>query len=249
MPFLKNFYSKYGIQEQYKHWLTAKFKLTKARIFMGGIAGSMPICKIEASIYAAEFLQDKINLELPDISQVLSGDGVYYSFCIYPTHKVKPFKICFRCQARNIEPGKGWFFCRAETYTLCQTCGLVEMARREDPKLCPPFKQYLYFKFPIGGNDFDDKLQVLPQEDFNASVRDKSHAVTCASCRLNKFVGIRFKCAVCSNVDVCEKCMVRMVKNGGTDPVAQEVYSILKGVGCCGVKDHVFLAVYLNNTF
>ena len=249
LPILSSFYTKYGIRGQYKHWLTAKFKLNKARVFLGGVAGSMPIGKVEVSIHVAEFLAALLKAELPDMSQMLSGEGIYFCYSVYPTHQVKPFKICFKCARRSLENGKGWFFCRTDTYQLCQDCGLVEFVKRDNPKVCPPYHNYLYLKVPLGGNVFDNKLQILSQEDFNPGIRERNHSVKCTSCQNENFPGIRFKCAVCQNCEVCERCMGRMVKNGGTEATAEEVYASLKTAGCLGIKDHIFLAIYLNNTF
>lgn len=252
LPYISGFYQKYEIKGQYTHWLKASFKLTKSRIFFGGITGSMPIGKVEISIKIASFMEQKFKEEVPEFLSKMSGFGIFTCFSVYPTHSVKPFKICFKCSKRTLDPGKGHFFSRTDNYQLCQNCGFIEIAKRDNPILCPPYKMYLYFKLPSADEYFSDKLQILSQEDYNPSVREKKHPETCVICNSSDFTGIRFKCAVCkplSNLEICERCAAKLIK-GAADPTEEnnETLAALKTkTGCPGLQLHTFLTIYFNN--
>lgn len=250
---LSSFYEKYGIKKPYSHWLKASFRLKKSRIFLGGVSTSMPVGRIEVSIKCASFLEASFRDQIPDFSEILSGEGIFNTFSVYPCHTVKPFTICFNCSKKELDSGEGYFFCRTQNFQLCQKCGFIEITKRENPKICPPFMMNLYFKLPSDSEFYYDKLMILSQEDFNPEIREKKHSVRCVICENFDFQGIRFKCAVCSeslNVEICERCAAKMIKGKGQDEVGVETLEILnKAVGCPGMFYHPYLTIYLNNTY
>lgn len=220
---------------------------------MGGITGSMPVGRIEISVKCASFLEESFRQEIPNWHEKVAGEGIFSSISVYPTHSIKPFTLCFECRKTSLNPGEGYFFCRTDKFQLCQGCGFIEVSKRENPKKCPPYRVYLYFKMPSESQFFDDKLMILSQEDFNPEIREKKHAVVCLACQTNNFQGIRFKCAVCSeslNVEICERCTAKVIKGKGQDEPGIEVLGIVKkAVGCPGILEHPFLTIYLNNTY
>lgn len=250
LPCIAEFMKETGIEEQYSHWLDVRTKLTQERVFLGATEKVIYVGKIEVNIRVAEFLDRQFQEAVPNLERYMDGEGVYYNYIVYPTHQVKPFKICFKCGRKDLDPANpGYFFCRRYTFTLCYGCGVVEIKKRQDPKACPPYKVYLYFKWK--GDDRSDEadtwLQIMPQEDYVPMLREQKHNITCSICDVPNFVGIRYKCAVCESLDSCEKCFNKcfdLDKKKSFESVDK-----FKQKGCEGPKSHVLLAIYFNQAY
>jgi len=237
-----------SITGQYSHWIKASVKLTRSKYYFGGISNPLNFGRVEINVRCAQFIEQEIRDLLPDPGSLFEGEGIFYNFSVFPTHEVKPFNICFKCTKRNLDPGTGYFFSRTDNFTLCQGCGIIEPKSRDDPKKCPPYKHYLYFKFQGDGavETFDKQLMILSQEDYMAHVRDKTHKIECNGCGAPNFTMGRFRCAVCRDINVCEKCMGKMVKGNLTETDNPEAKILDQG--CSGVKEHTFLYIVFNNT-
>ena len=68
LPALAYIYLQQGVKGRYSHWLKSEFKLTKARIFLGGMASTLPIGRVEINIRMASFLKDEFYATMPDLS-------------------------------------------------------------------------------------------------------------------------------------------------------------------------------------
>ena len=249
LPALKRFFEEQNITAQVAFWLRSRVKVVQTRIHFGGLKSDLEIGQVYFNVSIPEFLQDEYVQEVPDPQPLLTGDAIFYNLAIYPTHTVKPFKICYHCKAHPLPPGEGYFFSRGDFFQLCQKCGLMPRDKRENPQHCPPHQQYLYFVFSGEGviDSFHDALQVLPEEEYLASSRQKAHTAQCGLCEKQSYEGIRFKCAVCVDLDLCETCFLPMVSR--THPKFQDnIQQLLQKKSCSGTLSHVFLAIYFNNT-
>ena len=248
LPALNSFVQEQKIVDQLSHWLRCRIKLTQMRVHFGELGTSLNVNKVEINIHLPQFLVGEFTEAVPDISSLMNGDGIYYNLSVYPTHKVKPFTQCYKCGVKNIPEGQGYFFSRTSTYILCQACGFVPKDKRNEEYSCPPFKFYLYFV--LSGtrvqSGFHDSLQILREEEYIPTIRERKHIVMCEICERQEFETIRFKCAVCRDINVCEPCLGKTLKVG--DPKSTENIEKLFLKGCPGLTHHVFLTIYFNNT-
>lgn len=212
-----------------------------SKIHLGGISTSVQVGYADISIRCADFLYKEILKELPDIETLMSGEGKYMAINTFPTHAVKPFRICMKCSKKQPENGEGYFFSRLDSYWLCQACGIIKESYRKDPKKCPPHSTYLYFKFGQPCED-DPHLKILPEEAFIPGSTAQKHTIQCNFCNTKSFSGMRFKCAVCKSSNICEKCFKAQV-SGSKQPAQNDVNV------CPGIKQHPHLSIYFANAF
>jgi hypothetical protein len=116
----------------------------------------------------------------------------------------------FSCDACKKEPicSDRYRCLQCENFDLCAKC----FERRREPLEHKSGHSLVHFRLPkeIFGrtvNTDDVTLEKLKQSYGN----EKNAWVTCAGCKKQNFIGLRFKCDSCKAYDLCEKCATKGV--------------------------------------
>lgn len=237
---VKNFKIDQGLTWATHQWFSVSMKVIVRQFHCGDLPAILFSGFADINFHYADFLEDSVEECFSDVWDQLKGDGIFLSRVRVRHHSVKPFKMCLHCSATQLSPNKGYFFCRTDAVQMCQDCGLM-FGKNYYAGNCGPHSSYLYFKRPGQEASSDNKLQLLTEEEYNPEIRDPMHHYPCTVCEASNFKGIRFKCAVCMKVNVCQSCFMKMLTPQG---YAKEK---LGQAGCQGLDEHSFLSIHFNN--
>ena len=238
LPRIEKFKQKYEIKEYNKYWLEYSIKITRAFQNCADKNSCSKYFSVDVHLRTIEPIYKKLLEEYPGLLTVLNNQpGCNFLKSVQKLHTILPYDKCQKC--KKTEKRANYFFCRKCKQVYCDECGWHKVTRNKS-NTPPPHSHYLYY-VSTKSIKFKNLVQILKEEEYFEGF-EQEHTVQCNACMKKTFSGIRFRCAICQNMNVCENCFVGCLKNN------TKTIDRLADIGCDFVS-HVYLAIFYNNVF